>query len=71
MDYVLKSFIVYEEDKPKLAKWYKHKCPYANGKDGAIGGRFTYCITPTGVGSVYTIKCICGKELDLSHTEDW
>ena len=31
-------------------------------RDGAAGGRFSYTFTPTGLGTIGTIRCSCGEE---------
>lgn len=38
---------------------------------GAIGGAITYCFTPTSLGVIMTVKCTCGKELDITDYEGW
>ena len=46
----------------------------ANGKRrkvGAIGGAYTYCFTPTGIGTVTKIQCSCGDNLDLTDYSLW
>jgi len=62
-------------DNKELQDWkeeHNKTCPFADPmKQGAIGGRFTYCFTPTGLGCIKTIKCACGEEFDLTHSEDW
>ena len=51
---------------------HNKNCPYADPmKQSTIGGRFTYSFTPTGLGCIKTIKCVCGEEFDLTHSEDW
>jgi len=41
-----------------------HKC---FKKSGAVGGHLTYMMTPTGIGTIYGVKCnICGKEKTLN-----
>lgn len=43
-----------------------------NAYEGAIGGRFTYSFTPTGLGSVVKVRDnITGEELDVSDYETW
>ena len=37
---------------------------------GAIGGRFTFCFCPNSLGTVLTVKCGCGAEVDLTDY-DW
>jgi hypothetical protein len=39
---------------------------------GAIGGMYTYCFTPTGIGTIERVKCNgCSAEIDLTRYEDW
>ncbi len=45
-----------------------HKC---SSTGGTIGGRFTYCFTPTGLGMIKEIQCACGKIITLSSSENW
>jgi hypothetical protein len=37
---------------------------------GAIGGAYTWCFTPTSLGTVVTVECSCGEKLDVSDY-DW
>ncbi len=58
------------DDKEKMDRWVaNHNCKYKYL--GAIGGRFTYCFTPTGLGVITKVKCACGAELDVTPYEDW
>ena len=63
-------FELNEEETQKFNDWRNnHNCKQ---KDvGAIGGRFTFCFTPTSLGELATVKCACGKELDLTNVSDW
>lgn len=39
---------------------------------GAIGGCYTYCFTPTGLGLITVVKnCITKEEINLTNFEDW
>jgi len=38
---------------------------------GAIGGALTYEFTPTGLGTVEIVKCVCGQTLNLTDTGKW
>lgn len=55
------------------AKFHNGKSPYS----GAIGGRWTWSFTPTGLGTVVRVKCgFAGlhpddSELDLTPYEEW
>ena len=58
-----------EKQIKKLAKWIKKK---KKKNDGAIGGRYTYEFTPTGLGNIIKVKDNNTEdEIDLTNTEDW
>jgi len=39
---------------------------------GAIGGRFTFCFTPTSLGTVITVKdSVDNSTIDISDYTDW
>lgn len=62
-----------EKQKIKFAKWKKKhdkKCEYRI-KSPTEGGRFTYMFTPTGLGMIIRVRCLCGKEIDLTDSENW
>jgi len=67
------KFEFYDDQPKKYRKWYEEHnktCPlYQN--DGAIGGRLTYCFTPTSLGVITVVKCGCGEELNLTDVENW
>lgn len=68
-------FYLDDKESEELDEWYKKhnkKCPHRKGEGlGAIGGRFTYSFTPTGLGDCKSIKCACGEEVHVTNTEDW
>ena len=68
-------FELNEKDIKEFNEWKKEHdktCELAKpGATGAIGGGLTYCFTPTGLGVITVIKCGCGEELNLTHSEDW
>lgn len=61
------NFNLTVSQKEKFEKWEKHCEIYA----GAIGGRISFEFTPTGLGDIVKAKCLCGKEIDLTESEDW
>ncbi len=67
------NFAIEGKDYKKYLAWYKEHnktCPlYQN--DGAIGGRLKYSFTPTGLGPIVKVTCLCGEELDLTDVEKW
>ena len=38
---------------------------------GAIGGAYTFCFTPTGLGNMVEVKCADGTKLDLTDSDLW
>lgn len=68
-------FELYDDEKEKLREWLKEhdkKCVLAVPMNqGAIGGRLTYCFTPTGLGAIVKVKCGCGSEVTLTNFDDW
>jgi hypothetical protein len=38
---------------------------------GAIGGRLTYSFTPTGLGHITVVKCLCGAEVNVTDFDNW
>lgn len=38
---------------------------------GAIGGAYTWCFTPTSLGTICTVQCSCGDTIDLTDYESW
>lgn len=47
----------------------EHRLPLE--KQGAIGGEWTLCITPTSLGHVYVVKHANGAELNITPFEVW
>lgn len=57
------------KQKEKLKTW-QDSLP--GGPTGAIGGRFTFCFTPTSLGLVVKVQDgISKQEIDLSDYEEW
>ena len=73
------NFTINDKQQKKLSKWLKthnELCSLSNknlgmDKTPTIGGRLTYCFTPTGLGSHLVVKCTCGKEIDLTDCSNW
>lgn len=65
-------FELNKEDVEEYKKWKKqHDKTCQSLYVGAIGGRLNFSFTPTGLGDIIRIKCACGEELDLTHSERW
>lgn len=61
---------VTEENYVKYLQWYSHDCPFKNDS-GAIGGRISFTLTPTGLGDIIVAQCACGEKIDLSDYDEW
>ena len=59
----------------KLNDWkilHKVECEFEDSmRQGAIGGRWTYCFMPTGLEIVVKVKCACGAEVDITDYNNW
>ncbi len=60
------NFELSTEQLTKYNEWREEKKKTL--KSTAIGGAFTFCFTPTGIGEIVEVQCIDGAKLDL--TED-
>ena len=64
------NFILTDKEVSKLEKFYNdhQDCPFTS----AIGGKYTFIITPTGIGQCIVIKCnSCNEEVDITDFESW
>ncbi len=60
-----------DDERKKFEDWDRdHKCKLKEDS-GAIGGRLTYCFTPTGLGTITVIKCVCGEEINVTDFDSW
>ena len=62
------KFELTEEEEKKFDEWRK-----STGEVyvGAIGGAYEFSFIPTGLGTIITIKCADGTELDLTDSDKW
>lgn len=67
-EYKEKSFVLSKGQVEKYNKWRKEK---EEVYVGAIGGAYTFCFTPTGLGDFVEVKCADGTSLDLTEYEYW
>ena len=62
----MKTFTLTDEQEAKFESWRLSKKNKL--KSTAIGGTYTFCFTPTGIGPIIEVECVDGTKLDL--TED-
>ena len=67
-EYTERTFVLSPEQMEKYDKWRKEK---EEVYVGAIGGAYTFCFTPTGLGTMVEVKCADGTSLDLTEYEYW
>jgi len=61
------TFTLSAEQVEKYDKWrIKKNKKKGEAYVGAIGGAYTFCFTPTGLGVIEEVKCSDGEELDLT-----
>jgi hypothetical protein len=71
-EYKEKNFNLDASQVKKFEIWRKRK----NRKKGevyvgAVGGAYTFCFTPTGIGTIAKVKCADGTELDITHENEF
>lgn len=65
------KFEIEEKDKARLHEWMDELLK-DEANTGAIGGRFTFRFTPTGLGVItVVIDGVTEKELDLTDYDNW
>lgn len=66
-----RGFVVSKEEDDKIVEWMrKHREEKHQGRgDGAIGGRFSWIFTPTSIGTIGMVQCICGETFTFRELE--
>ncbi len=57
------TFVLYAKQMEKFKEWKKDKVL----PQTTIGGAYTICFTPTGIGDFVEVKCVDGTKLDLTE----
>jgi len=58
-------FTLTENQIKQIDAWKKtHICTCTD--TGAIGGKYTYNFTPTGLGIIETVTCACNEQLNVT-----
>ena len=58
-----RTFVLSAEQMEKFKGWKKDKVL----PQTTIGGAYTICFTPTGIGDFVEVRCIDGTKLDLTE----
>jgi len=63
------KFIITEDEAKNIYDWNKsHKCKLPQT---AIGGNLKYIFTPTGLGTLIMVKCLCGESYNVRGSDNW
>lgn len=70
--YEERTFTLTAEQMEKFDTWRIKK----NERDGqvnvgAIGGAYTFCFTPTGLGMIEEVRCSDGTKINLTDVDNW
>ena len=64
------KFELSHEQSARINEWMRnHDCSIEYA--GAIGGKYTFCFTITGIGVAEVVKCGCGKEINVTDYDSW
>ncbi len=58
-----RTFVLSSEQMEKFKEWKKDKVL----PQTTIGGAYTICFTPTGIGDFVEVRCIDGTKLDITE----
>lgn len=58
---IVTKFVITAEEATVIAKWQQKHEKKCKLPPTAIGGQYTYCFTPTSVGVLAGVECVCGK----------
>jgi hypothetical protein len=61
------EFVIVGVEQENMYKWldeHNRVCPFT-------GEKFTYSFTPTGLGMMIKVKCLCGEEKDVTVYDEW
>ena len=66
-------FWITNAERAKIEKWSQnHDCIYMQGKrpsNSPLGGEISVIFTPTELGTVVSVKCLCGNESFIRRKE--
>jgi hypothetical protein len=64
----MNTYELSKEQNEKFENWRKDKGDLIE-LVGAVGGAYSFCFTPTGIGVLVKVTCADGTELDLTEWE--
>lgn len=61
------KFELDDEQNKKVEEWRNH----CSERGGYNGNRVTFSFSPTGLGMIVSVECVCGEKLDLTDFDSW
>jgi len=69
---VVLTFEITEKQYKKYQRWRRAKTKKEGELYvGAVGGAYTFCFTPTGIGQIIEVRTSDGDRLDLTDFDTW
>lgn len=68
----MRTFELSDKEEKLISEWNKeHKktCGLGQNTLAAIGGRLTYSFTPTGIGAIKKVTCMCGGSTMINELD--
>lgn len=59
-------FVITAEEVDTITKWQQKHEKKCKAGQPAVGGRYMYCFTSTSIGTMGSVRCVCGKEKDFT-----
>ena len=68
---MLTEFIIPDYEAKKADEWLTEQKKVCEIDVGAIGGKYTWSFTQTGLGCIIVLKCACEEEINVTDFESW
>jgi len=63
----MEEFELSPEQMEKFNEWIKNKVVPPT----TLGGAYTFCFTPTGLGDIVEVRCVDGTKIDLTDYDNF
>lgn len=64
------QFVITAEEAATIEKWTTKHGKKCKLPPTTIGDRYTYCFTPTGIGVLVSVECVCGKKKYFTNYDE-
>ncbi len=62
---------LFSVDKMQIRKLSEFGHKHLECHKGGVGGALTYSFTPTSLGVIVKLNCVCGDKIDVTEYERW